>query len=378
MVSPRRSARSDPASRAPSARDPGAPPPLSTPRRLGVLVVVGALLLSILLAWGHGGTRPTADPTPVTSSEPTAPTDGSTPTPAVAGPVPAVAPLIIPPDDAVLTQRKVNLTITIPDEAGPLKGLELHVYRNGELAMDPVRVRDTSMTVRNVPLRRNENRLSVALANASGEGPRSEEVVVTVDDREPKIDIKEPDDGSVVNSAVTTVRGITDPGLIVTVRNPAVGALTDALADERGVFITEIRLDKEENRIEISTEDAAGNKAVRVLNVVRGEAVPDAKLSISRQTLKMGDLPASLTVRLVLNDPNGKPVDDVLVVFSISPPGFLSTETYETRTVDGLARWDDVVIAREGALKGNGFITAKAELGAGISTVKVSKPCSIE
>lgn len=367
-----------PASRAPSARDPGAPPPLSTPRRLGVLVVVGALLFSVLLAWGGSGTRPTAEPTSVPSQEAASPPDGSSPTPGVTGPVPAVVPLIIPPDDTILTQRKMNLTITIPDEVGSLKGLELHIYRNGEPAMDPVRVKDTSMTVRNVPLKRNQNRLSVALANASGEGPRSEEVVVTVDDRAPKIEIKEPDDGSVVNSAVATVRGITDPGLVVTVRNPAFGAVTEVLADERGVFITEIRLDKEENRIEIFTQDAAGNKANKTLNVVRGDAVPEAKLSISRQTLKIGDLPASLNVRLELNDPNGKPVDDVLVVFSISPPGFLSTETYETRTVDGIARWDDVVIAREGALKGNGFITAQAELGAGITVVKASKPFSIE
>ena len=379
MVSPRRSARSDPASRAHSARDPGAPPPLSTPRRLGVLVVVGALLFSILLAWGGSGTRPIADPTPVSSAEPSTPPDGPTPTPGIAGPVPAVAPLIIPPDDSVLTLRKVNLAITIPDEVGSLKGLELRIYRNDELAMDAVRVKDSSMTVRNIPLKRNANRLSAALANASGEGPRSEVVVITVDDREPKIEIKEPDDGSVVNSVVATVRGVTDPGLVVTVRNPAVGAMTEAIADERGVFITEIRLDKEENRIELTTEDAAGNKATRILNVVRGDSVPEAKLTISKQKLKMGDLPASLDVRLELNDPDGRPVaDGVLVVFSISPPGFLSTETYETQTVDGFARWDDVVIAREGAMKGNGFITARAELGAGIAAANATKPFSIE
>lgn len=175
------------------------------------------------------------------------------------------------------------------------------------------------------------------------------------------------------------MRGITDAGLVVTVRNPAVGAVTKALADERGVFITEIRLDKEENRIEVTTEDAAGNKATRILNVVRGDFVPEAKLTISKQKLKMGDLPASLSVRLELNDPDGRPVaDGVLVVFSISPPGFLSTETYETHTVDGVARWDDVVIAREGAMKGNGFITARAELGAGIAAANATKPFSIE
>ena len=377
MVRPRRSARTEATHRARAARDPDAPPPLSTPRRIGVLVVVGALLASIMLAWGGSGSRPLADATTPPTSGPATERPDTTASPVPVGPPPAVTPVIIPLDDTLLTQRRVTLTVKIPEPGEALRGLQLRVYRNGTLAMDPVKVRELTMTVRNVPLKRNENVLEVALANASGEGPRSEAVSVTVDDREPRIEIKEPDDGSVINGSIATVRGITDAGLTVRVRNPTSGAVAEVVSDDRGVFITEIRLDKETNRIEVSTQDAAGNRADRTFSVVRGDGLAEAKLAVSRTKVKMGDLPQSINVRFDLTDPNGQPVNGVTVVFSFSPPG-LPTETYESVTVDGSARWDDVAIPREGAVRGNGFVTARAELGAGIAAASATKPFSIE
>jgi hypothetical protein len=348
-------------------------------RRAGVIVVVGALLMAIVLAWGGSGDRPTADPTPRPSGEPgetSAP--GATDTPTPAGPAPAVAPVIVPLEDTLLIQRKVTLDITIPDPGEPFKNLVLRIYRDGEQAMDAVRVRGLAMTVKNIPLKRGQNELTMALANDNGEGPRSAPFVVTVDDRPPKIDIKEPDNGSVVNGSIATVRGVTDPGLYVTVRNPTSGSVAEILADPRGVFITEVRLEKAENHLEVSTQDAAGNRTVQPLTVVRGDGVPVARITISPLHLKLGELPTSVTVHLELTDPDGRPVSDATVVFSISPPG-LPTDTYTTTTsADGIARWDGYVIAREGAGKGNGFVTARADLGPGISAAIATKAFTVE
>jgi len=342
-----------------------------------VLVVVSALLLSIVLAWGGSGSRLVADatPTPTPAATPSGPVGTASPVPV--GPPPTVTPVIIPLDDTLLTQRRVTITVAIPEPGEALRNLQLRIYRNGDLIMDPVRVRDLTLTVRNVPLRRNVNRLTVALVNAGGEGPRSEAVTVMVDDRAPRIEIKEPADGSVVNGSFTTVRGVTEPDLSVLVRNPASGAVATVVSDGRGVFITEIRLDSEANPIAISTEDAAGNRTSRTIDVVRGEGVAEAKLALSRQKVKLGDLPLSINMRLDVTDPNGQPVSGATVVFSISPPG-LPTETYETVTIDGSARWDDVVIAREGAVRGNGWVTAVAQLGAGIAAAVSTKPFTIE
>ena len=378
MVSPRRSTRADQGVRSPAARDPGAPPPLSGPRRAGVAVVVGALLVSIVLAMG-GTARPGADPestpgpTEVAQATTTPETD---PTPVPEGPVPEVVPVILPPADTLLTTRKVSLTVTIPDPGAPLKSLELRVYRNGQPAMDPLRIRDLTMTVKEIPLKRRDNAIEVAVANASGEGPRSEPVIITVDDQEPRIDIKEPTDGSVINSALATVRGVTDPGLTVIVRNQGYGATEQTVADERGVFITEIRLDKATNRLDVETTDAAGNRTKESVNVVRGDTEPQAKLTLSKAELRLNQLPQKINIRLELNDPEGRPVEDgATVVFTLAPPGLLA-ENYTTTTVDGIARWDGVLI--QGASKGNGWVTARAELGGGVETALASKALVIK
>lgn len=382
MVSPRRTVRSGGTGgggRGPAARDPGAPPPLSPMRRLGVGVVVGALVVTVLLGMG-GTSRPGAGPDPTDVPGATdAPVATATPDVAVTidpnAPVPAVAPVILPPADTVLTVRKVTLAITIPSPGEPLKGLSLHVYRNGDEAMDPLRVRDLSMNVKDIPLKRGQNRIAMTLSNAAGEGERSEAVVITVDDRAPRIEIAEPEDGSIVNSTLATVRGKTEPGLTVTVRNPGYGASEDAVADERGVFITEIRLDKATNRLEISTVDAAGNQAKETITVVRGDTEPEAKLTLSKNELRLDQLPQSINIRLELNDPDGRPLDDVPVTFTLSPPG-LSTATYPTRTVDGIARWDGVLI--QGANKGYGYVTARAELAGGLAPAVATKPLKVK
>ena len=146
-----------------------------------------------------------------------------------------------------------------------------------------------------------------------------------------------------MNSTLATVRGITEPGLTVTVRNPGYGATEAAVADERGVFITEIRLDKGSNRLDIETEDAAGNPTKQSINVVRGDAEPQAKLTLSRSELRSNQLPQKINIRLELDDPDGRPVDGASVTFTLAPPG-LDADTYATTTVDGVARWDGVLI----------------------------------
>lgn len=371
MTSPRRGTRGETPPRGPAARDPGASPPLSGPRRIGVLVVVGALVASVLMAVGGGSGRPTA-PAATPSPPPTAaPTP--TPSPSPVGPPPTVAPVIAPPESELLTVREVALTVTIPEPGVPLRTLELRIYRGARQLVDPVRVRQLTQTIRRIPLRRGENRITAVLANAGGEGPRSEVLLITVDDQAPRIELRGPDEGAVINGSIATVRGVTEPGLTVSVRNPSVGAALSPVADDRGVFAAEVRLGSETNRLEVETQDAAGNRTRLTRTVVRGDAVPEAKLTMSRSSLRLGQLPMSVNIVLELLDPEGRPVNGVTVFFSISPPG-LATQIFETETVEGTARWDDVVLVREGAVKGNGFVTVRAELGPGVPPALATKP----
>jgi hypothetical protein len=352
------------------------PPPLSTPRRLGVVVVVGALLASILLAFG-GTSRPTADaptPTPAAASS-TLPE--ATPTPVANGAVPAVAPALEPPEIPLITSREIGLLVTIPDPGMPLNSLMLRIYRGDTRVVDSIKLKTRRVTVRRVPLKNGDNALTAVLFNAAGEGPRSEPVTIGVDSRPPRIDIKEPQDGAKINGTLVTVHGQTEPGLDVSIANRDVGATQEVTADDRGVFSAAINLGAGENRIDVSTKDPAGNPTKETVTVTRGDALPQAKLSISEEHLRLSQLPYKMNIRFELRDPSGKPIDGAPVVFSLSPPG-LGTELYETTTVDGTARWDGVSIPRDGALKGFGFVTALAEPGPGIPTASATQTFDIK
>ncbi len=341
-------------------------------------MVVGALVVSIVLAMG-GSSRPRSDEGPTAPPATADPESAATPfhptTSVLTGEVPRVVPVIVPPEVPLRTTRKATLVVDIPDPDEPLQGLTLTVYRNGEVVMDAVRVRGLSMSVKGIPLKRGQNRITVALANAAGAGQPSEPVVIVVDDRPPKLEVKEPTDGSTVNSALATVRGVTEPGLTVTVRNPGFGATEEAVADERGVFITEIRLDKATNRLEVQTSDAAGNESRRSVSVVRGDTDPQARLTLSKPRLLQADLPQSITIRFDLDDPDGRPIDGATVTFTLTLPG-LDTVTYTTQTADGVARWEGVLI--QGASKGNGWVTARAELAGGLAPALATGSLSIK
>ena len=83
------------------------------------------------------------------------------------------------------------------------------------------------------------------------------------------------------------IRDRTEPGLLVTIRNPSVGAVQEVTADERGVFSAEVNLGPDSNRIEASARDAAGNTGRQSVTVTRGDGVPQAKpkhVSTKRKT----------------------------------------------------------------------------------------------
>lgn len=375
MVTPRRAPSAETRARPPAARDPGAPPPLSPAKRAGVLVVVGTLAATILLA-ATGGTQPPTAPaaTPSASQPPGRSIPPATPTLAVG--TPTVIPVITPPEVDVLREREWTAEVTIPEAGTPLTGLRLRVFRNGREVLDPVRVRDRTLVVRRIPLRLGENRITVALTNAAGDGPRSAPVTVVVDDVAPTIDLREPEEGVEVNAAFVTVRGVTDPERPVLIRNPTVGAELSVESDSRGVFITEVRLGPGENRLVVSTSDAVGNTASKPMTVVRGDGRPEVVLTLRPPRMRVGSLPASIDVRVEVRDANRQPVDGAAVTFSISPSGLL-TDMFQTATVDGVAVWNDVVLPREGAVAGNGFVTARAVLPSG-AVATATKPFLFE
>ncbi len=366
------------ARRGSSAGAAGDLPPLSPWRRAGVAAVVGSLLFAILLAM-TGTSAPDAP-------DPTRAPDGNggqaTARPVVTAnpdlPVTGVAPEIEPPDPATIRETEWTARVTIPDPGVPFEDLKLRIYRDGTEPVLLVKVKGLTTLVKKIPLKRGENRIEAVLVNGAAEGPRSAPVVITVDNQAPPLEIRTPEDGAIVAESIIPVRGTTDPGVEVVIRNTANGAEQSVTADGQGAFDTELRVSEGANRIAVSVEDALGNVREEILIVTVGAGEGQAILKISPASIRLDELPRKVDIRVEVRGPDGKPANGAVVEFSISPPG-LPAETWTATTdADGIAVWADVLLERQGATAGEGMVTARVELGDGAASLSVARTFQIQ
>jgi hypothetical protein len=244
------------------------------------------------------------------------------------------------------------------------KDLQLRIYRNDQPVLDvPVRKNGSSMQVRNIPLKNGSNAVSAVYVSPGGEGPRSNIVMLTVDDSVPRIELTAPRNHDIVDAATVTLIGVTDPAATVGVTNLTKAHTGAATADDQGRFTVAIALEPGGNDLEITSTDAAGNAGTLTITLTRGSGSRDAQLTLSNDIFRTRQLPATFDVSLLVIDANGLAVDGAPVTFSLSPPG-VPTSTYSATTQAGRASWPGVSLS-EGIIAGNGFVTARVTLADG-------------
>jgi len=283
--------------------------------------------------------------------------------------VPAGSPQPAPPPPPRLrhpepTTRKAAIAVRgiLPAPVIGARGARIRVYVNDRRAKEqPVGATATFM-VRGVPLANGDNKIRASIVGRGGESERSNVVNVLYDVHPPPVTINNPPDATVVNAPTVIVRGTTEPGSAVTVRNLttrriATGSVT------AGRFAIPIWLANGGNALQVLVVDRGGNRVERALSVVRGNGVVKVTLSLTSSLVYRTRLPGTLGATVTVLDPDGRPIDGASVTFSISPPG-LPTSTYETTTSDGTASWT-MALPRDGAMAGRGFATVLVVLADG-------------
>ena len=146
------------------------------------------------------------------------------------------------------------------------------------------------VSVKNIPLKTGVNKLSASLANAGGEGPRSDTVSVTVDDQAPNISVKSPHQGDVINADSVTVRGSTDDtSAAVNVRNVQTSQLVKVTPDSDGSFEATIGLALGADTVTVTSVDALGNKSSTSLGLTRGDGSAHATVKVIPATVLIKD-----------------------------------------------------------------------------------------
>ncbi len=350
---------------------------LTLGRRIGVLVVLAALGGAIILAAGGVGGG-AGEQGAVIVPQPTASSLVATVTPApTATPLPdppAVAPVLVTPKRVLLTSRTTDLRVGVPRDEVTWGGLEVRIYRGTKkLASTRIARRDLTgngrVVLRDVPLRRGGNRLAAVFANAGGEGPRSRAMDLTVDDQAPRFERLAPRPGTTLNAAAIEVKGTTEPGLEVLVRNLATGSRAVLPTTATGRFSTQVGLARGRNTLSISTRDAAGNSREERRLVIRGDGRTSVDLKLSRDTLRARKLPRTITARATVLDADGQPVKDARVVFTAAIDG-MQAFTYEGRTgADGVAAWSGLRVT-DRAVAGKGLVSVDVTMPTGATLKK--------
>ncbi len=286
----------------------------------------------------------------------------ATPTPRPSVVVISDAPSVQAPEEPYTRSSSTDLVITVPDEVvgQPNQLLRIYLALKDQVPapIDEVPIAGPT-TIVPVTLTKGVNDFTVTILGPGGETDPSAVVRFIQDQAPPKITIASPKNGAIVNRKAIEIKGKTQGRTTLIARNATNGASItgDALAD--GTFSLTIAITSGVNRITIQGTDPAGNVSEVPLVVKRGTGKLTVSLSASTYQIRRNRLPESIRLTARASDPDGRPLADADVTFTLSIPGI------PTITAEGKTSASGVASFRTTIPKG-------ADVGQGSATVLVS------
>ena len=189
-------------------------------------------------------------------------------------------------------------------------------------------------------------------------------VEVVRDDVAAAIHVSAPDAEQGIRSQTVSLRGRTEPGALLSVRNTTTREEYETEADQSGRWEVRLALAMGLNSITMRSIDLAGNRSRTTLRLERVESEASVSLEIQPAELNLEQLPASIRMVARVRGLRGEPLDGAAVTFSLSVPG-QQTLTYNTTSRNGVASWNGIRIPRDGARAGHGLGTVMAVLDDG-------------
>jgi hypothetical protein len=188
-----------------------------------------------------------------------------------------------------------------------------------------------------VTLTEGRNDLSATLFRGEAESEHSPIVTWYLDLTPPKISISSPQDGASVDTPSATIKGSTQAGSTIIVRNPANNASITALAARDGGFEISLPLVPGDNAIQIDVTDPAGNTAEKTLKLKQGSTKMRVRLSASFYTISVRNHPNYLQLSVHVTTPKGDPLPGAKAFFTLQIPGLAPISNELFTGIDGRA-----------------------------------------
>ena len=273
----------------------------------------------------------------------------ATPVPSELPPELADAPVLQQPEEPYTNETKVDLVGTIPENAAGINGNRIRIYvaigdqDPGIVTEIPVG-RTVRFIVPEVGLVEGSNAFTAAIVSSAGESEPSSVVTYVYDDTIPRIVMNSPKNGSVVNAATASIDGETQPRSEVRVWNATSNLTVNGAADENGAFNIALPIVAGQNDVGITVTDPAGNVNHAVIAVLKGSGKLVASLSASAYSISLSKLPERVELRVTVTDPDGRPLENARVTFTLAVPGVpaVTSKTMETGG-DGTSSWTTTI-----------------------------------
>jgi hypothetical protein len=287
----------------------------------------------------------------------------STPSPKPTIAAVADAPSLEQPTEPYTSASTVDLIVTVPGGLAGDPDYRIKVYLTlpdqPPTAIEAVPLANQARTIIPVELTKGVNDFTVTIDGPGGESDPSTMVRYVYDAVPPKITVISPKNNAVVNGKLVAIKGKTQARTTLVARNLANGSSIIGTAESDGTFALNLAITTGVNKIVIAGTDPAGNQTETTLSVRRGSGKLTVVLSASFYEIKRSRLPEPITLSAVATDPDGRPLADAPVTFTLSMPGI------PTVTVDGTT-------SSSGRASFKTTIPKGADIGQGSATVLVS------
>jgi hypothetical protein len=276
-------------------------------------------------------------------------------------PIPVLeAPRIAPPPEPYTNLETVDLTVTVPREVIGLADARIRVYLaleglNPAPLIDVPPAESSPQVVVPVELTPGSNTFTATIIRPGVESTPSAPVQFILDREPPAITLIRPAEGATVNAGAVELNGTTQPRSTLLVRNDTNGASLAGTAAADGTFVLTLPLADGPNALSIRATDPAGNVADSAVNVTRGTGKLTARLSLSAARIKVSSLPREVELATVVTNPDGQPLPNASVTFTLSVSGIRTVATQALTGANGRASFRTTIPA--GALPGQGIAT---------------------
>jgi len=287
----------------------------------------------------------------------------ATPVPTSTDLPPTDSPRITGPQQPYTNEASVDLDVSVPAAVVGDPSAKVRIYLALEgLEATPVvdvPVGTTSRMLVPFTLTEGRNDVSATLFRGQEESEHSPIVTWVLDLTPPKISITSPKDGSSIDTPNATIKGSTQAGSTIIVRNPANNASISALSGRDGSFELALPLVPGDNQIQIDVTDPAGNEAQKTLKLKQGSTQMRVRLSASLYQISVRRHPSSLQLTVLVTTPKGDPLPGARASFTLVIPGLAPISNEKLTGSDGRAGFTTPLVG-------------KLQTGGGIGTVSVS------